>query len=67
MNAIEEQIRAFHDAAAQHDGFRSKQGDEIGETHAQVIGLALDGPPGPFFSFLRPRADFLGASGPGLS
>ena len=45
VNAVEEQARTFHYAAAQHDGFGNKQGDNIGETDTQVIGLALDRPP----------------------
>ena len=45
-NAIQKQVRAFHHAASQHDGVRSKHTDDIGEANAQVVSLALHGAPG---------------------
>src|SRR5208282_2055240 len=59
-HAIQEQMCAFHHAAAQHYGFWSKQGDEIGQTEPQIVCLPLHRTSRPFIGVLRSCADFAG-------
>src|SRR5208282_1508013 len=59
-HAIEKQVCALHHTAAEYDDFRSKHGDEIGETKAQIVRLALHRALCPLLGALRPGADFAG-------
>ena len=58
-HAIHEQVRAFHHAAAQHNGLGSKRGNEV-QTEPQIIGLAVYGAACPFVGAFCPCANFAG-------
>ena len=56
-NAIHEQRRAFHHAAAEDDRIRSEQSDEIRQSQAEIVALMLYGLLCEFVSLLSEFSD----------
>src|SRR5580704_243237 len=65
-NAFKKKTGTLHDAAAQHNGVRSKQIDQVREAKPQIEGFALYSGKSHLIAFHRQLADSLGGDAPAM-